>query len=385
MINLQDFNTVQEIVAHKYPVRTHWVIAIDIGFSSVKGLSPNKRFCFPSYVKKMDGKLMSVDKDDIYYRDKDGLYLIGTKAQDLVRTDDTNDTDSSFDRNRYFTKEFLILARTAVAIGLSENEVRKNHPALKPFIQTGLPAAYLKEDAPKIKSAFCQAGTYEVKIGNGNWERYENSFTPRDVSVMAQPAGTLSSLLFDDNGDERKEARALATGNILIADIGFGTFDPYGIVNREKVLEESINNLGMKRVLEVASEYIYKDYNMDIRIPQMRKYMKDGYFKVVDIQKMSSKKVALDAYIERACKEVAISAANKLYELAGYFRDYNVLVITGGTGAAWYNYIKEALSGLEDLRIIPGNDGNDIPIYYANARGYYMSAYRRLRKAIDKQ
>ena len=33
--------------------------------------------------------------------------------------------------------------------------------------------------------------------------------------------------------------------NIIIADIGFGTFDPYGVVNREKVLEESINNLGM--------------------------------------------------------------------------------------------------------------------------------------------
>ena len=34
---------------------------------------------------------------------------------------------------------------------------------------------------------------------------------------------------------------------------------------REKVLEESINNLGMKRVLEVASEYIYKEFNMDIK------------------------------------------------------------------------------------------------------------------------
>ena len=65
---------------------------------------------------------MSVDEDDIYYRDESGVYLIGTKAQDLVRTDDTNDTDSSFDRNRYYTKEFAIMARTAVAIGLMDNE-----------------------------------------------------------------------------------------------------------------------------------------------------------------------------------------------------------------------------------------------------------------------
>ena len=169
--------------------------------------------------------------------------------------------------------------------------------------------------------------------------------------------------------------------NIIIADIGFGTFDPYGVVNREKVLEESINNLGMKRVLEVASEYIYKEFNMDIKIPQMRKCMKDGYFKIVDIQQMTSKKIPLDNYIERACKEVATQAATKLYEMAGYFQDYDILVVTGGTGAAWFDYFKEALAGMEDLKIIPGNDGNELPIYYANARGYYMSAYRRLRKA----
>ena len=380
-MDLKNFNTEQEIVACKYPVRTHWVIAIDIGFSSVKGLSPNKRFCFPSFVKKMENSLISVDKDDIYYRDADGTFLIGTKAQDLVKKDDTNDTDSSFDRNRYYTKEFQVLARTAVAIGLMENEERRNHPVLKPFVQTGLPAAYLKEDAPKIKEAFCQPGTYEVKVGAGNWMKYENNLTMRDVSVMSQPAGTLSSLLFDDNGEEREGAKKFASGNILIADIGFGTFDPYGIVNRERVLEESINNLGMKRVLEVAAKHIMADYNTDIRIPQMRKYMKQGYFPYVDIKNMTRKKVQLEPYIEQACKEVAEMAAKKLYELAGYFQDYNILVLTGGTGAAWFQYFKEALSGFEDLEIIPGNEGNDIPIYYANARGYYMSAYRRLRKA----
>ena len=380
-MDLKAFNTPQEIIEGKYPVKNFWIIAVDIGFSSVKGLAPNKRFCFPSYVKKMNSSLMSIDEEDIYYRDKDGTYLIGTKAQDLVRADDTNDTDSSFDRNRYFTKEFVILARTAVAIGLMNNEERPNQGQLRPFVQTGLPAAYLKADAPKIKAAFSQPGTYEIKIGSGKWLQFENTLKSSDINVTSQPAGTLNSILFDDNGEPRKQARQIMEKNIIIADIGFGTFDPYGVVNREKVLEESINNLGMKRVLEVASEYIYKEFNMDIKIPQMRKCMKDGYFKIVDIQQMTSKKIPLDNYIERACKEVATQAATKLYEMAGYFQDYDILVVTGGTGAAWFDYFKEALAGMEDLEIIPGNDGNELPIYYANARGYYMSAYRRLRKA----
>ena len=380
-MDLKAFNTPQEIIEGKYPVKNFWIIAVDIGFSSVKGLAPNKRFCFPSYVKKMNSSLMSIDEEDIYYRDKDGTYLIGTKAQDLVRADDTNDTDSSFDRNRYFTKEFVILARTAVAIGLMNNEERGNQGQLRPFVQTGLPAAYLKADAPKIKAAFSQPGTYEIKIGSGKWLQFENTLKSSDINVTSQPAGTLNSILFDDNGEPRKQARQIMEKNIIIADIGFGTFDPYGVVNREKVLEESINNLGMKRVLEVASEYIYKEFNMDIKIPQMRKCMKDGYFKIVDIQQMTSKKIPLDNYIERACKEVATQAATKLYEMAGYFQDYDILVVTGGPGAAWFDYFKEALAGMEDLEIIPGHDGNELPVYYATARGYYMSAYRRLRKA----
>lgn len=322
---------------------------------------------------------MSVDEDDIYYRDEDGMYLIGTKAQDLVRADDTNDTDSSFDRNRYFTKDFLILARTAVAIGLMDDEEKTGRSQLNPYIQTGLPAAYLKEDAGKIKDAFVKPGIYDIKIGNGKWMRFENNLKTNDIAVIAQPAGTLNSIMIDDNGEMRPEAKQIMSQNFIIADIGFGTFDPYGVVNRKKVLEESINNLGMKRVLETASSYIYNDYHMDIRIPQMRKYLKNGYFKVVDIQKMESKKVALDTYIEKACKEVATEAARKLYEMAEYFNDYDILVVTGGTGAAWIQYFREVLSGLEDLKIIPGNDGNDIPIHYANVRGYYMFAYRWLK------
>jgi len=35
------------------------------------------------------------DHFKIYYRDEEGLYMIGTKAQDLVRADDTNDTGAN--------------------------------------------------------------------------------------------------------------------------------------------------------------------------------------------------------------------------------------------------------------------------------------------------
>ena len=38
-MNLQDFNTPQEIIACKNPIKSNWIVAVDIGFSSVKGMS----------------------------------------------------------------------------------------------------------------------------------------------------------------------------------------------------------------------------------------------------------------------------------------------------------------------------------------------------------
>ena len=375
-MDISNFVTAQEIIPFKYPLNGTWVISIDIGFSSVKGFCPNSRFCFPSYAKKLDSPLRTDDPDDIYYRDDTGLYLVGINAQEIVTSSDTNDTRSLFDRNRYFTKDFQIFLRTAHAIGLMENAVMRKASQMPVFIQTGLPAAYLKEDASKIRAAFTTPGKFEIKLGTGKWRRYDMALRNSELSVMSQPAGTLNSIMVSDDGSFRENARQFMAGNILIADAGFGTFDPYGVINRKVALQESIDNLGMKRILEKASEKIYKDYHIDIRIPQMRKYLRAGYFKRTDIRRMKSEKIMLAPYIDAACESVAAESLEKLYDMAGFFQDYDILVLTGGTGAAYLPYYKKALSEMDGLTIIAGNDGNELPIYYANARGYYMTAFR---------
>ena len=65
-----------------------------------------------------------------------------------------------------------------------DNEERKFEPQFKPAVQTGLPAAYLKEDAPKIKAAFTQPGIYEVRLGSGKWMRFENTLKNGDVNGL---------------------------------------------------------------------------------------------------------------------------------------------------------------------------------------------------------
>ena len=77
-------------------------------------------------------------------------------------------------------------------------------------------------------------------FGSGKWMKFENNLKGEDVAVMSA-TGTMvaTSIMFDDEGNERPTAKAMMCKNLIIAVFGFGTFDPYGVINRKKVLEFS--------------------------------------------------------------------------------------------------------------------------------------------------
>ena len=55
MINTSDFKTKTEIIDRKnLSFSSAWPVAIDIGYSAVKGFSPNKAFRFPSYARLVE-------------------------------------------------------------------------------------------------------------------------------------------------------------------------------------------------------------------------------------------------------------------------------------------------------------------------------------------
>ena len=63
-----------------------------------------------------------------------------------------------------------------------------------------------------------------------------------------------------------------------------------------------------------------------------------------------------------------------------YLQNQDYLVITGGTGAAWFNYIKEYYKDLETLTIIDGASNDNLPSIFSNVRGYYMQQLNNLKK-----
>ena len=59
------FKQRKNLTAEKY-----WPLAIDAGYSAVKGLSSEYLFCFPSYAKrvKLEDMVTGCDDEDILYR-----------------------------------------------------------------------------------------------------------------------------------------------------------------------------------------------------------------------------------------------------------------------------------------------------------------------------
>ena len=59
--------------------------------------------------------------------------------------------------------------------------------------------------------------------------------------------------------------------------------------------------------------------------------------------------------------------------------EYDYLIITGGTGAAWSSRIREILKDMETLKIVDGNCNDTLPYVFANVRGYYMYRMTKMR------
>ena len=93
-------------------VNGYWGVALDIGYSSVKGFSQNAVFSFPSFARKSTGRFVAIGDpapQDILYRDEQGVWNVGASALAALSSDDRNDSlDTLFGRNRYFKIEYFI-------------------------------------------------------------------------------------------------------------------------------------------------------------------------------------------------------------------------------------------------------------------------------------
>lgn len=386
MITPADFKT-KTIMLERKNIMTPdaWGIALDIGYSSVKGFSPNSIYCFPSYAKKISSEVLSLGQagpNDIQYRDKttNELWYVGALAQDMTTSDASNESIAAlYGRNRYFSPMFKVIARVGLALGMIANNF--GNPAGKNLVlQTGLPPAYLKSDTDLIKEALSGTHEFEIKIGARGWKQFSFTLPEENIRVMAQPMGTLLSISTDSNGKLIPEAKKYFSSHLLILDPGFGTLDYFDLKNKVIDSYDTFDNLGMKRVLQETTAEIFRKYKAEISVPAMQKFLQEGMVVSFDRKERKTTKVPFDDILEEANKSVCLEALSQISTIFNDLVDHNYLVVTGGTGAAWKNIIKEYYSGMETLSIINGNQNDTLPFIFSNVRGYYMYQYGKLEK-----
>lgn len=390
MFSTSNFKTKTTFIERKNEsVEDIWAVALDIGYSAVKGYSSNAVYSFPSYARKLTGQLLGfadVSANDILYKDNatGETWIVGSSAQEMITTDETGDSLAElYGRNRYFSELFKVIAEVGMGLGMMTNTFGSpNGKSL--MLQTGLPPAYLKSDSSLLKESLGGEHNFSVKVGKKPWVSF-NFILPEDnIFVMAQPMGTLLSISTDNSGKQIPDAAKYFKSSMLIFDPGFGTLDVFNIRNRMIESTETFDNLGMKRVMMETSNLIMDKYHQEIPVPAMQKYLATGEIRYKDRKTRTTSMVPFGDLLEEANKKVCMEALSKIDNIYNNLFDHDYLVITGGTGAAWNTIIKEYYGGMETLKIINGNQNDNLPCIFSNVRGYYLYLVGKMKNAAKK-
>lgn len=362
----------------------YWGVGVDIGYSGLKVFSPNSVSCIPAYARKMEGKSLGLGKpsdEEIQYRNNatGEVWYVGASAINMITSDDSKDSANSlFGRNRYFSPMFKVLSEVGIALGLMANEYG-NPNGRKLMLTTGLPPAYIKSDTPLLKAALAGHHVFEMKVGDTPWKKFEYTLSEDNIFVIDQPMGTLLSISSNQNGKPIKEAAKYFNSKVMIFDPGFGTLDVFDIHNGTVISAETYDHLGMKKVMENTSRNIFNQFGVDIPVIALQKNLATGTVKCFNREKMTTKLESFADILETANRTVCNDAIDKIKNDYNNLIDTEYLVVTGGTGAAWYEQIKAHFAGMDGLVVVQGKQNDVLPYIFANVRGYYMYMLGKIR------
>lgn len=368
-------------------VDKYWLLACDYGFSGVKGYSKNSYYCFPSFAKECPKSVVDVsiasDKD-IKYRDKNGKeWFIGESATNLVDSMGTNDSEEvTFGRMRYFSPEFKAISEVGLALGMREN-VFGSPKGKKLLLQTGLPPKYKDGDTDFLKKALAGIHSFDIKLGTRDWEHFEFELDENNIFVMDQPLGSLFSACVDVNGRFTQDAQKYLNSTVQIWDFGFKTFDIETIIHGKIMpnTSQTFDELGMKQVFAKTAEAIENKYKgTKVPVSAFQKKLESGKTSVIQmvtedgIEVPKSRKIYFGDILEQCSKDICVKAFNEAKRICNYFADTDIVIGTGGTGAAWFSILSEKFKD-EDVDFIGANRNEKLPHIFSNVRGYYMYLY----------
>ena len=362
------------------------LIALDIGYSGVKCFTEKLHACFPSLARRSntDNFISEPNPDDILYRDETGVWIVGASALRGISLQDTNDSERTlYTRQRYDSDMFKVIFRVGMGICLmGEKEIMRGGG--RPIhLQTGLPPAYIETDKKDLIDALKGKHKFSIKFGRKQWKDFCFDLQQNCIYIMQQPMGSLFSAAINDDGKQVAKARDYFNAGILGFDPGFGTVDSFVILGGAVKSFDSFDNLGMKMVYKRLAEKIQTVHGIYIPTHAIQKVLLMGYVQAFDKKSMKTENIPITDMLEAANKEIFAEAITKLKITYNYLQEFKYLLVAGGTGEAWTDYIHEHFSGMQNLKIILGNQIDpSLPQIFSNVRGYYFKRAGCLKRKI---
>ncbi len=392
------------------------VIAVDPGFDSTKIVINGIMFSVPNCAVNITGKVNSIlgaRKSGFllsHYIDGNE-YLVGREARKLMLQQDARESrlkkkDVMDSYLMFTTQDFEINLFTIIGLALvkyseyskkkdikpaldlqpgdSDDIINKNRSELKRFsmiIGITLPTDSVQEAWPSVKQKLLGAHKCDIETDSGF---YGLSFTvePGHVLVLPQATAALLGAACDDEGYEDDNSAILSKLPVLVIDGGYKTIGlvklttikmtdqaesntDFAMGNVHKRVAERIRNeYGRKDIYDFSIPSILEDQTGNSEIVYVNEEGNTDSINVMQLVREEAKKL---------CDEL-IDYINTKYE---NLVDIRQILVTGGTGAAYYEHILEYVKGhrkhLETNIILTDYDflGKKINPIYAIVVGMY--------------
>lgn len=378
MINVNDFKSRTEFIQRDNGgTKDCWLIGIDLGYSEIKTASPNGFCCIPAFAIESDSETVCEPNPNfIRYTNliDNKTWIVGEEAYDLIGDNNTNFSEEVlYPRNRYDSPMFDVCMDVALGLGLQNGKYRERDNSEPIVIQTGLPESYLENDRKFLINKFKGCHHFKLQIGNAKPIEFEFEIEENNISVMSQPMGTLFSACTNKFGELTEAYRRYTQSSTLVFDAGFGTLDIFSVVNTKTSNGQTFADLGMREVLSSACDKINEKYNTNISLVAFLRSLKKGNVVITrfENEEMNTERVEYEELLECASEEVckqAVARVKTSFALA----EYDNLIVTGGTGEAWFDYITNMLKGIKTLEVVKGSNKDDLSCIYSNVRGYFF-------------
>lgn len=377
-------------------------IAVDPGFDTVKVIANGKFFKFPFNTEKTDEKKisnMTVGNDFIFYRNKDNeTWRIGQYARELLyEKKDSYDIEekmkSFYSEKRFVSNEFTIGLRTAIAMAVLKLNLYKELNDFKIYIMVALPHAVRDNYSTQVKSVLCGNHYYFMRIGNGEEQEYNFFIEEDNIFTVSQTVASILGETSDDEGNiDDDKFYYLSDGPTLVIDGGFYTIgevavDRGGSINEEKTFsdtEHAMKNINIEISKEIEKhrpdiKYYLIEYLMTKNEGKL-KYLKNEKAQIIDLNVLKKEKI----------KEMSSKFIESLNRKYNNLLDFNYVLVTGGTGSRYYEYLKEYYVGRgiveEDRFILTNNilNGEKFDIEYAIAAGAYKGLKGKVAALMEQ-